>query len=108
MSPRFPAGSAGAGAPVGGHNYVIYSGMDDAKADAATAFVNFMASAESQAFAAEELGVLPGNADAYDQLGDNERVAAWKPALDVSAGRARGSPRVACSSPRSTRWPPRC
>ncbi len=82
-----PAGSAGAGAPVGGHNYVIYSGMDESKADAAIAFVNFMASAESQAFAAEELGVLPGNADAYDELGDNERVAAWKPALDVSVAR---------------------
>lgn len=82
-----PSGSAGAGAPVGGHNYVIYSGMDEAKADAAIAFVNFMASAESQAFAAEELGVLPANADAYDQLGDNERVAAWKPALDVSKAR---------------------
>ncbi|WP_107773083.1 extracellular solute-binding protein [Nocardioides sediminis] len=82
-----PAGSDGAGAPVGGHNYVIYSGMDEAKADAAIAFVNFMASAESQAFAAEELGVLPANADAYDQLGDNERVAAWKPALDVSKAR---------------------
>lgn len=82
-----PSGSEGAGAPVGGHNYVIYSGMDEAKADAAIAFVNFMASAESQAFAAEELGVLPANADAYDQLGDNERVAAWKPALDVSKAR---------------------
>lgn len=82
-----PAGSAGAGAPVGGHNYVIYSGMEESKADAAIAFVNFMASAESQAFAAEELGVLPGNADAYDQLADNERVAAWKPALDVAKAR---------------------
>jgi arabinogalactan oligomer / maltooligosaccharide transport system substrate-binding protein len=82
-----PAGSAGAGAPVGGHNYVIYSGMDESKADAAIAFVNFMASAESEAFAAEELGVLPGNADAYDQLSDNEKVAAWKPALDASTAR---------------------
>lgn len=82
-----PAGSAGAGAPVGGHNYVIYSGMDEAKADAAIAFVNFMASAESQAFAAEELGVLPGNADAYDELTDNERVSAWAPALEASKAR---------------------
>lgn len=82
-----PEGSSGAGAPVGGHNYVIYSGMEEEKADAAIAFVNFMASAESQAFAAEELGVLPGNADAYDELSDNERVAAWKPALDVSVAR---------------------
>ena len=82
-----PAGSVGAGAPVGGHNYVIYSGMDEEKADAAIAFVNFMASAESQAFAAEEIGVLPGNADAYELLGDNERVAAWQPALDASKAR---------------------
>ncbi|WP_109509401.1 extracellular solute-binding protein [Nocardioides speluncae] len=82
-----PAGSDGAGAPVGGHNYVIYSGMDEDKAQAAIAFVNFMASAESQAFAAEELGVLPANADAYDALGDNERVSAWTSALGVSKAR---------------------
>lgn len=82
-----PAGSAGAGAPVGGHNYVIWSGMDEAKADAAIAFVDFMASAESQAFLADELGLLPANAAAYDQLGDNEKVAAWKPALDVAKPR---------------------
>ena len=30
-----PAGGAGQGAPVGGHNYVVYSGMDDQKAEAA-------------------------------------------------------------------------
>ena len=70
-----PAGSRRPGAPVGGHNYVIYSGMDEAKADAAIAFVNVHEPrAESQAFIADELGLLPGNADAYDS-GDNERVA---------------------------------
>ncbi|MEZ5096886.1 MAG: extracellular solute-binding protein [Nocardioides sp.] len=82
-----PAGSAGAGAPVGGHNYVIWSGMDEAKSDAAIAFVEFMSSPESEAFVANELGLLPGNADAYDQLTDNEKVAAWKPALDVAKPR---------------------
>ena len=82
-----PAGSAGQGAPVGGHNYVIYSGMDEAKADAAIAFVKFMSSAESEAFIANELGLLPGNADAYDLVTDNEKVAAWKPALDVAKPR---------------------
>ena len=61
-----PAGSAGQGAPVGGHNYVVWSGMDEAKADAAIAFINFMSSAESEAYIADELGLLPGNADAYD------------------------------------------
>ncbi|PVG82328.1 sugar ABC transporter substrate-binding protein [Nocardioides gansuensis] len=82
-----PAGSVEAGAPVGGHNYVIYSGMDEAKADAAIAFVDFMSSAESQAFIADELGLLPANAGAYDLVADNEKVAAWKAALDVAKPR---------------------
>lgn len=82
-----PGGSAGPGAPVGGHNYVIYSGMDNTKAEAATAFVKFMSSPESEAFIADQLGLLPGNADAYDLLADNAKVAAWKPALDVAKPR---------------------
>jgi len=84
-----PAGSAQAGAPVGGHNWVIWSGMDDAKAEAAVAFVNFMSSAESQAFIASELGLLPTRQSAYDlpEVQDNERVAAFKPALDAAVAR---------------------
>ena len=82
-----PGGSAGAGAPVGGHNYVVYSGMDEAKADAATAFIQFMTSAESEAYLADELGLLPTNEGAYDLVEDNERVTAWKAALDVSVAR---------------------
>jgi arabinogalactan oligomer/maltooligosaccharide transport system substrate-binding protein len=82
-----PAGSVQAGAPVGGHNYVIYSGMDEEKADAAIAFVNFMASAESQAFVADELGLLPGNAAAYDLIPDNEKVALWTSALEAAKPR---------------------
>jgi arabinogalactan oligomer/maltooligosaccharide transport system substrate-binding protein len=82
-----PGGSASPGAPVGGHNYVIWSGMDAAKADAATAFVQFMSSAESEAFIANELGLLPGNADAYDLITDNAKVSAWKSALDVAQAR---------------------
>ena len=82
-----PAGSDSAGSPVGGHNYVVWSGMEDSKADAALAFIEFMSSPESQAFVADELGLLPGNADAYDQVSDNERITAWKPALDVSVAR---------------------
>lgn len=81
-----PAGSAGQGAPVGGHNYVVWSGMDEEKADAATAFINFMSSAESEAFIADELGLLPGNADAYD-LVTNERVALWADAMAVAKPR---------------------
>jgi arabinogalactan oligomer/maltooligosaccharide transport system substrate-binding protein len=81
-----PAGSAGQGAPVGGHNYVVYSGMDDSKAEAAAAFIAFMSSAESEAFIADELGLLPGNADAYD-LVTNERVALWADAMEVAQPR---------------------
>jgi arabinogalactan oligomer/maltooligosaccharide transport system substrate-binding protein len=81
-----PAGGAGQGAPVGGHNYVVYSGMDDAKAEAAAAFIAFMSSAESEAFIADELGLLPGNADAYDMV-TNERVALWADAMDVAQPR---------------------
>lgn len=81
-----PAGSAGQGAPVGGHNYVVWSGMDEEKADAATAFISFMSSAESEAFIADELGLLPGNADAYD-LVTNERVALWADAMSVAKPR---------------------
>ncbi len=82
-----PAGDGGQGAPVGGHNYVIYSGMSEDKADAAIAFVQFMSSAESQAFLADEIGLLPANADAYDQISGNEKVAAWEPALEVAQPR---------------------
>ena len=82
-----PAGDGGQGAPVGGHNYVIYSGMDEEKADAAIAFVQFMTSPESMAFMADELGLLPANADAYDMLEGNEKVAAWEPALEVAQPR---------------------
>lgn len=81
-----PAGSVDQGAPVGGHNYVVWSGMDEAKADAATAFISFMSSAESEAFIADELGLLPGNADAYD-LVTNERVALWADAMAVAKPR---------------------
>ena len=81
-----PAGSAGQGSPVGGHNYVVYSGMDDAKAEAAAAFIAFMSSAESEAYIADELGLLPGNADSYDQV-TNERVALWADAMDVAQPR---------------------
>jgi len=81
-----PAGSAGQGAPVGGHNYVVWSGMDDTKAEAAAAFIAFMSSAESEAFIADELGLLPGNADSYDMV-TNERVALWADAMQVAQPR---------------------
>lgn len=84
-----PAGSARAGAPVGGHNYVIWSGMPQSKADAATAFVEFMSSAESQAFLAEELGLLPTRKSAYalDNVKNNPIISAFKPVVDAAVAR---------------------
>ena len=84
-----PAGSAKAGAPVGGHDYVVWSGMPDAKADAAVAFIGFMSSAESQAFLAEELGLLPTRKSAYDLDGvkSNPIISAFKPVLDSAVAR---------------------
>ncbi|MGZ4438470.1 MAG: extracellular solute-binding protein [Nocardioides sp.] len=84
-----PAGSKGAGAPVGGHNYVISSNMDQSKAQAAIAFVKFMDSAQSQAFVADQLGLLPTRQSAYDlpQVKNNAAVAAFKPALDAAHAR---------------------
>ena len=84
-----PAGSAQSGAPVGGHNYVIYEGMDEAKAEAAIAFVKFMNSAESQAFLADKLGLLPTRKSAYeiDKVKSNAIIAAFQPALESALPR---------------------
>ena len=84
-----PGGSETAGAPVGGHNYVVYSGMDESKADAAIAFIDFMNSAESQAFLADELGLLPTRKSAYeiDSVKNNEIISAFKPVVDAAVAR---------------------
>jgi arabinogalactan oligomer / maltooligosaccharide transport system substrate-binding protein len=84
-----PAGSARAGAPVGGHNYVIWSGMAQEKVAAAVAFVKFMASADSQAFLAEKLGLLPTRQSAYDNdaVKNNAIITAFKPVVDAAVAR---------------------
>ncbi|NGM12287.1 extracellular solute-binding protein [Verrucosispora sp. WMMA2044] len=84
-----PGGSAKAGGPVGGHNYVIWSGMPQEKVDAAVAFVKFMSSAESQAFLSEKLGLLPTRTSAYelDAVKNNPVVAAFQPVVEAGVGR---------------------
>ncbi len=84
-----PAGSATAGAPVGGHNYVVWSGMDEAKAEAAIAFIDFMNSAESQAFLADELGLLPTRKSTYEEetVSSNPVISAFKPVVDAAVAR---------------------
>lgn len=85
-----PAGSKKAGAPVGGHDYVIWSGMDPKKADAAIAFIDFMSSAESQAFLADKLGLLPTRKSAYDvaSVKANPIISAFQPVMEVAVERA--------------------
>ena len=83
-----PAGSAGQGAPVGGHNYVVYSGMDESKADAATAFINFMS-----------LGRVRGvhRRRARPAAGQRRRL---RPGQRQRASRRLGSPRIEVAKPR--------
>jgi arabinogalactan oligomer/maltooligosaccharide transport system substrate-binding protein len=84
-----PSGSAKAGAPVGGHNYVIWSGVPQEKTAAAIAFVKFMSSAESQAFLADKLGVLPTRTSAYaiDSVKNNAVISAFKPVVEAAVAR---------------------
>jgi arabinogalactan oligomer / maltooligosaccharide transport system substrate-binding protein len=84
-----PSGSAKAGAPVGGHNYVIWSGVPADKTAAAIAFVKFMNSAESQATLATKLGLLPTRKSAYniDAVKNDPIISAFKPVVDAAVAR---------------------
>ena len=82
-----PAGSKRAGGPIGGHDYVIWSGMPAEKAAAATAFIAFMTSAESQATAADELGVLPTRSSAYAKV-TNPIIGQFKPVMEAAVARS--------------------
>ncbi|WP_394828262.1 extracellular solute-binding protein [Pendulispora albinea] len=83
-----PAGSSGKpGAPLGGHNYVVYAGSKNLPAS--YQFVQFMNSAENQAYLAKELGLLPTRASAY-QLPDasaNPVVPKFKAVIDKAVPR---------------------
>lgn len=59
-----PAGGSGkAGAPTGGHNYVVYAGSK--QLDASYLFVKFMNSTANQAHLASKLSLLPTRRAAY-------------------------------------------
>jgi arabinogalactan oligomer/maltooligosaccharide transport system substrate-binding protein len=84
-----PAGPDGQqGSPVGGHNYVISAGTQNQAAS--EAFVGFMNSPTSQAFVAEELGLLPTQTAAYDEpeVQANKFVQAFKPIVEKATPRA--------------------
>lgn len=84
-----PAGPDGKqGSPVGGHNYVVSAGTQNEAAS--IAFVQYMNSPESQAFVAEELGLLPTQSAAYDlpAVSGDPIVSAWKPIVESATPRA--------------------
>ncbi|MCX2953138.1 extracellular solute-binding protein [Lentzea sp. NEAU-D7] len=75
-----PGPSAGKGsAPVGGHDYVIRQGTKAKQSS--IKFIQCMASVESQATIAKELGLLPTRKSAYQNadVKANEVVAAFEP-----------------------------
>jgi arabinogalactan oligomer/maltooligosaccharide transport system substrate-binding protein len=82
-----PAGSKKAGAPVGGHDYVVWSGMPQEKAAGAIAFIKFMASADSQAKLADKLGLLPTRTSAYSKV-TNPIISQFQPVMEVAVERA--------------------
>ncbi|MEV5410434.1 extracellular solute-binding protein [Thermopolyspora sp. NPDC052614] len=82
-----PAGSVKAGAPTGGHDYAVYAGSQNLAAS--YLFVQFMASAESQAKIAGKLGLLPARASAYDlpDAKSNDMIGKWKAPMDKAVDR---------------------
>ncbi|MER7761366.1 extracellular solute-binding protein [Streptomyces sp. NPDC097619] len=83
-----PAGSAGQGAPQGGHDLAVYAGSKNR--DAAHAFVEYMTSQDVQVQSAKELSLLPTRTAAYEvpEVKGNEMVQFFKPAVDKAVERA--------------------
>lgn len=80
-----PAGSSRSAAPVGGQDYVVSSRISQSKTAAVTAFVDFMSSAQSQAFLAGRLGQPPARKSAYNLPGvrDNATMSAFRPIIEA-------------------------
>ncbi|MEU8520279.1 extracellular solute-binding protein [Streptomyces sp. NBC_01216] len=82
-----PAGSAGQGAPQGGHNLAVYAGSKNL--DASYAFTEYMTSAETQAKIATELSLLPTRESVYGnaQVAGNDMIGFFKPVVDKAVER---------------------
>ncbi|MER8230649.1 extracellular solute-binding protein [Streptomyces sp. NPDC094049] len=82
-----PAGSAGQGAPQGGHNLAVYAGSKNL--DASYAFAEYMTSAETQATVAKELSLLPTRQSVYikPDIATNEMITFFKPVVDKAVQR---------------------
>ncbi|MEY9931009.1 arabinogalactan oligomer/maltooligosaccharide transport system substrate-binding protein [Catenulispora sp. GP43] len=82
-----PAGSVKAGAPVGGHNLVVYAGSKNL--DASYLFVAFLNDAQNQATIAAKNNVLPTRTSAYSdpQVANNKILSAFEGPLKSAVGR---------------------
>jgi arabinogalactan oligomer/maltooligosaccharide transport system substrate-binding protein len=82
-----PAGSVKAGAPVGGHNLVVYAGSKNL--DASYLFVAFLNNAQNQATIAAKNNVLPTRTSAYadPQVAGNKVLSAFADPLKAAIGR---------------------
>lgn len=76
-----------AGGPTGGHNYAVYAGSENL--ETTYAFVEYMASSETQSRIAAELGTLPTRASTYEapEVADHDIVSAYAPVMEVSQAR---------------------
>ncbi|MFD0144333.1 MULTISPECIES: extracellular solute-binding protein [unclassified Streptomyces] len=82
-----PAGSAGQGAPQGGHNLAVYAGSKNL--DASYAFTEYMTSVETQTQIAKELSLLPTRESVYvkPDVASNEMISFFKPVVDKAVER---------------------
>jgi arabinogalactan oligomer/maltooligosaccharide transport system substrate-binding protein len=85
-----PAGPDGDnGSPIGGHSYVLYAGMDEAKQQCAAAFVTYLSSAENQGRLASELNLLPTRSSAYEleEVAGNPLIADFGTVIENATAR---------------------
>ncbi|HEU5324786.1 MAG TPA: extracellular solute-binding protein [Candidatus Limnocylindria bacterium] len=85
-----PAGPDGdKGSPIGGHSYVMYAGMDEAKQECAAAFMLYLDSAENQARLASELNLLPTRTSAYEleDVASNPLIADFQTVIENATAR---------------------
>lgn len=85
-----PAGPDGdKGSPIGGHSYVLYAGMDEAKQECAAAFIQYLSSAENQGRLATELNLLPTRSSAYElpDVADNRLIADFGTVIENATAR---------------------
>lgn len=85
-----PAGPDGdKGSPIGGHSYVAYAGMDEAKQACAVEFMRYLSSAENQGRLATELNLLPTRQSAYElpDVAESRLIAAFGTVIENATAR---------------------